>query len=508
MALALTPIRGTVPRARIFAVLAVIIFFSEIATFEILMVYPAMPHMAPAFQTLNIAWVVSIVTLTGATLMPLIGKASDRLGKKRVILGLAVVFVIGSIVCATATSFAVLLVGRALQGVLVGIVALSYSLVRDIMPRDFVPVALGMVATGIGMSAVAGPFVAGWLIDGFGFHGIFWFMAIYLAVLIPLYWAVVPESPVRTDRPVDYLGTALLGPGVAVLLLGITKGSSWGWSAGSTRGLLLLGVVMLAAFIAWQRVATHPLIDLKILFGRKFGPTVLAVAGLGYMMNAHSLLMPTLLQTPSGIPGISYGAGLSATQYALWTCPLGIAAMVAGPLGGYFAKRIGARQVLLGSGGFFLVAMVLGSKLLTLTWQVALLSAIAGFAVGFLHSSNANLVQDALPPETSGVGTAIAGVTMQLCSAVAVTVTGVVMSHHVLSVSPKTHAVLYADEAISRGFLYAGAVGLVGIAVALVMRHGRTPASGGMGAPTAGADAGQSDAESGTVNAPTDMSTR
>jgi MFS family permease len=506
MALALTPVHGKIPRARIFAVLAVIIFFSEIATFEILMVYPAMPHMAPAFQTLNIAWVVSIVTLTGATLMPLIGKASDRLGKKRVILGLAAVFVLGSVVCATATTFPVLLAGRAMQGVLVGIVALSYSLVRDIVPRDFVPVALGMVATGIGMSAVAGPFIAGWLIDGFGFHGIFWFMAVYLAALIPLYWSVVPESPVRTDRPVDYLGTALLGPGVAVLLLGITKGSSWGWSATSTRGLLLVGVVMLVAFVAWQRIAPHPLIDLGILFGRRFGPTVLAVTGLAYMMNAHSMLMPTLLQTPAGLPGISYGAGLSATQYALWTCPLGITAMFAGPFGGFLAKRIGARQVLLGSGIFFLITMFLGSKLLTLPWQVALLSAIAGFAVGFLHSSNANLVQDALPPETSGVGTAIAGVTMQLCSAIAVTVTGVVMSHHVQAVDPKTHAVLYADAALSRGFLYAAAVGLLGVVVALVMKHGRRPATGGLQSPLPAG--GHAEVESGASSAPTDMSIR
>ncbi len=506
MALTLTPVRGKVPRARIFAVLAVIIFFSEIATFEILMVYPAMPHMAVAFQTLNIAWVVSIVTLTGATLMPLIGKASDKLGKKRVILCLAVVFVLGSLVCATATTFAVLLAGRAMQGVLVGIVALSYSLVRDIMPRDFVPVALGMVATGIGMSAVAGSFIAGWLIDGFGFHGVFWFMAIYLAVLIPLYWAVVPESSVRTDRPVDYLGTTLLGPGVAVLLLGITKGGEWGWSATSTRGLLLLGVAMLVAFVVWQRVAPHPLIDLKILFGRKFGPTLLAVAGLTYMMNAYSILMPTMLQTPAGLPGISYGAGLSALQWALWTCPLGITAMFSGPLGGYLAKRIGARQVLLASGAFFLMTMFLGSQFLTLQWQVALLSAIAGFAVGFLHSSNANLVQDALPPESSGVGTAIAGVAMQLCTAIAVTVTGLVMSHYVLAVNPQTHAVLYADEAITRGFLYAGAVGLVGIAVALAMKHGRRPATGGLESSIS--DGGQSEAEAGASNAPTDMSTR
>lgn len=98
------------------------------------------------------AWVISIVTLAGATLMPLIGKISDKVGKKRVIMALACVFVLGSLISAIAPSFELMLVGRAAQGALVGIVALSYSLVRDVMPRDFVPIALGVVATGIGMS--------------------------------------------------------------------------------------------------------------------------------------------------------------------------------------------------------------------------------------------------------------------------------------------------------------------------------------------------------------------
>lgn len=228
------------------------------------------------------------------------------------------------------------------------------------------------------------------------------------------------------------------------------------------------------------------------------------------MTNAHSMPMPTLLQTPSGAPGIFYGAGLSATRYALWTCPLGVAAMFAGPLGGFLTKKIGARQVLVESEVSFLITIFLGSKLLTLQWQVALLSMIAGFALGFLHSSNANLVQDALPPETSGVDAAIAGVTMQLCSAVAVTVTvtvtGLVTSHHVLSVNPKTHAVLYADDALSRGFLYARAVGLLGIAVGLAMKHGRAPATGELASPSA--NDGQPSVEQGASKAPTDMSTR
>ncbi|WP_245669236.1 MFS transporter [Nocardia speluncae] len=470
-------------KRRLFAILGVIILFSEIATFEILMVYPAVPHIAEEFETLDVAWVISIVTLAGATLMPLIGKLADKVGKKRVIMALTVVFVLGCLISAVAPTFVLLLVGRAAQGALVGIVALSYSLVRDIMPRDFVPIALGVVATGIGMSAVAGPFIAGWLIDGFGFRSVFWFLAIYVAALIPLYAAVVPESPVRADRPVDYLGTALLGPGVAVLLIGVSKGSAWGWSSTTTLALLTVGVLMLVLFVARQRTATHPLIDFTILFGRRFGPTVLAVACVGYMMNAHALMMPTLLQTPAGIPGISYGAGLSATTYALWTCALGLCAMLAGPVGGYCARRFGPRQVLLASGALFVLVMFLGAGMPTSLAQVVLISALAGVAVGFLHSSNANLVQEALPSEQSGVGSTIAGVGMQLTSAVSVTVTGAVMAGHLGDAGSGGRSVMYADSAFGYGFGSAALVGAVGIVIAVSMKHGRSPAAGGLRTP-------------------------
>lgn len=467
-------------RGRIVTVLAFIILLSEIATFEILMVLPALPHIAPAFQTLNVAWVVSIVTLAGGTMMPLVGKASDKWGKKRVILSLAVFFIAGSVLCAVATSFATLMAGRILQGSLMGIVTISYGLIRDIIPRDVVPIALGAAVTGIGMSAIASPFIAGWLIDHTGYQGIFWFMAAYVAVLLPFYALIVPESPIRVDRPVDYLGVLLLGPGIGIVLVGITRGAREGWTDAVVLVAVIGGTLMLVAFGVWQRFAPSPLIDLDVLFGRRFGPTVLAVACISYMMSAHSLLIPTMLQTPAGLPGISYGTGLTALQFAIWTCPLGIVSMFAGPLGGIISKRIGARFVLLTAAVLFLVVMFLGSRLFTIQWQVAIMSAIMGFAVGFLHSSNANLVQDALPASQGGIGNAISGMGSLLAGGIATTLTGVVMSRHVLAVNPQTHAVLYADTAITRGYLYAALVGVVGLVVALIMRHGRSPAQGGL----------------------------
>ncbi|OEV04578.1 MFS transporter [Streptomyces oceani] len=483
MALNLDPAHGTVPKRRLFGVLALIILFSEIATFEVLMVYPALPSMAREFETVHIAWVASILTLAGATVMPLVGKAADKWGKKRIIVLLGLVFIVGSVVCALATSLPMMLLGRALQGCLVGVVTMSYSLVRDIMPRDFVPIALGMVVTGVGMSGIAGPFLAGWLLDDFGVDGIFWFLALYVTVLLPVFGMLVPESPVRATQPIDFLGTALLGPGIGILLLGVTQGTDWGWTAGSTLFLVFLGSGMLIGFVYWQRVCRNPLIDLDVLMGRRFGPTILAVSCVAYVMNAHAFIAPTMLMTWPEIPGISYGAGLSALEYALWTCPMGIAGMFVGPLGGYLSKRIGARQVLLAAGVLFILAMYLGTQLFTVYWQVAVLSFTVGCAVGCLHSSNANLVQDALPDSQSGVGNSIGGMAALLTAGVSTAITGAIVSNDVVPAEPGSDTMVYTDNALVNGYTYAAAVGVVGVVVALVMRHGREPARGGLAEP-------------------------
>lgn len=479
MALDLNPANGPVSRGRIIAVCALIILLSEIATFEILMVYPALPGMAAHFRTLDVAQAASVVTLAGAVVLPLAGKAADRYGKKRIILVMGAIFLLGSILCATTDVFAVLLIGRLLQGSLVGIVNISYALVRDVIPRSYVPIALGSVVTGIGMGAVAGPFLAGALIDNFGFRSVFWFMVIYVGVLLPLHAWLVPESTVRVKSSFDILGAILLGASLGVLLVAVGKGGTWGWGSTTTVGAFGLGVLLLAAFVLRELKAKEPLIDLRVLVGRKFLPTVVAVGLVSYMMNAHGILSPTMFETPH-IPGNTYGVGLSALQLALWTFPLGVVGMVVGPLGGYLSKRIGARQVLLASSLCFLVVMVLGSRMFTVQWQVAITSFVAGFAVGFLHSSNANLLQDALPARLGGAGNCIAGVIAMLASSAAVTVTGAIMAGHVRMTLPQSHAVIYGDAAFTQSYLWAGVVGVVGVAIILVMKHGRKPAEGGL----------------------------
>ena len=175
-------------------------------------------------------------------------------------------------------------------------------------PRRAVPIALGAVSAGIGVSGVASPFLAGALIDNHGYRAVFWFMFGYALVLTPLVALAVPESPLRHRHRLDVLGVALLGSGVGLVLLGISQGRDWGWWTTGTVSSFVGGTVLLAAFIAWELHVEEPAIDVRLIGGAAMRATLLASLFLGFLIGANGLLMPQMLQTPH-MPGLTYGAG-------------------------------------------------------------------------------------------------------------------------------------------------------------------------------------------------------
>lgn len=186
--------------ARTVGILLCIGLMAMIVILELTLVYPALRSMVPVFRTDSIGWVVTIMLLAGVGTQAIVGKLADIHGKKKVILSVALLFLAGSILSALSTTFVMLLVGRALQGASLGIATLVNGIIRDVLPSRTVPIGMGVLGAKAGLGAVLGPFLSGWLLETWGWRAIFWFGAAYITVLIPLFAALVPESPVRADR--------------------------------------------------------------------------------------------------------------------------------------------------------------------------------------------------------------------------------------------------------------------------------------------------------------------
>ena len=146
------------------------------------------------------------MTLVGAVTTPLLTRLGDIAGKKLMILVVTAIATAGALLVAVANSFALVLVGRAMEGVLLALIPLVYSLMRDTFPNRILAFAVTIAASGVGIVTIAGPFLAGYLVDNHGWRSVFWFLAAEQAVGFVAILAIVPASKFRAPARLDVGG--------------------------------------------------------------------------------------------------------------------------------------------------------------------------------------------------------------------------------------------------------------------------------------------------------------
>jgi MFS family permease len=188
------------------------------------------------------------------------------------------------------------LVGRGLEAVAISAPTVAYGLFRDILPRRYIPAAIGVVATGLGMSALGAPLLGGWLLNTFGWRSLFWFLLIFVGVMVPLmvWWC----RRRRCATTSDWTSPALLGVGVGLVLVYLSNGAVWGWGRWTALAYLLGGLALLATFLVAERIVPDPVMDMNLLFSPMV-LMVLAAATLGSMViGIQAYSIPYMIQTP------------------------------------------------------------------------------------------------------------------------------------------------------------------------------------------------------------------
>ncbi|HST38792.1 MAG TPA: MFS transporter, partial [Conexibacter sp.] len=182
-----------------------------------MMVVPALPQIQ---RDLGVdagatAWLVSAFLLSTTIATPVLGRVGDVYGKERVLVLVLAVFALGGLVGALAGSLPVLIVARVLQGLGGAVFPLAYGLARDALPRERVPLAIGLIAGSFGIGGSLGLVLCGPLVELASWHAIFWCgIALPLAAIVAVR-AFVPPSPRRERVPLDWVGA--LGLAAALL---------------------------------------------------------------------------------------------------------------------------------------------------------------------------------------------------------------------------------------------------------------------------------------------------
>ena len=216
---------------RIVLIVLTIVASTEIVPFQTAFIGLAAQKIGASFPAAGsqLPWLATIYTLVGGVAVPVLGKLSDVIGKKKLIVACVAVSLVGSVLDAVTTSWSVLLVGRALQGVAFPAMFISFGLIRDLAPRRMVNTAIGIAGGGTGLGAILGPLAGGYLTDHFSWRSLFWFCAVWIVVSLTLLLIFVPETKLRHRVKLDLPGAALLGAGIALVMIYVSRGSGWGW---------------------------------------------------------------------------------------------------------------------------------------------------------------------------------------------------------------------------------------------------------------------------------------
>ena len=329
--------------ARPTAIILVAAVAAFTANLDLSIVTLALPSVGRAFGTSQseLAWTLTAYVLPYAVSILAVGRLGDGFGHRRVLIGGAVLFGIGSIVSAAAPTYPALLVGRVLQG-LGGSALLTIGLA--IISANFSGAARGRAlgiyfAAGAG-AAVIGPIVGGLLTSVGGWQAIFW-CQIPLAAAVAIVSAIVlPGRAGGLRRSLDAPGLALgtlvlLGANVALL-----QANSWGWTSPAVLAAWLLAAVSLVAFVRRERTAAEPAIRLSVFRSRIYVASVLVGGAVWFGIISGTVMLSIYLQTVRG---------LDAFQAALVLTPWPLISAFVFPRASRIVASLGPERTMIGS---------------------------------------------------------------------------------------------------------------------------------------------------------------
>jgi len=319
---AVLKIAGVVVLGAIMSILDITVVNVALPTFQVVFGSPGDP-----LPYSTVAWTVTAYTLALATVIPMTGWAADRFGTKRLYMTAIALFVAGSVLCASAWSIHALIGFRVLQGLGGGMLM---PLGMTIMTRAAGPHRMGRLMAILGvpmlLGPILGPILGGWLIEVASWHWIFLINAPIGLVAIVYAWRVLPKDTPEPSESFDFLGMALMSPGLALFLFGVSSIPSEGTaSAPRVWVSMLIGALLMILFVFHSFRPEHPLLDLRLFKNRNLTVSIITMFLFAAAFFGGLLLVPTYFQEVRGE---------STLQAGLLVAPQGIGAMITMPIAG------------------------------------------------------------------------------------------------------------------------------------------------------------------------------
>jgi MFS family permease len=413
------------------------------------------------------SWVVTVIVVTAAVANPVLGRLGDQFGLRRVLFGTLTAYVVGSIICALATTLPVLVVGRALQGGATASIPLGISLLAALLPEGRRAVGVALVSAMLGLGGSVGLTISGAIAEGWGTRALFLVPAAVGVLVIVSLVVVVPEPP-RGDggTPLDVPGGLALITALVLVLLPLSRGGSWGWSSPLTLGLAAGGLGAGVVFVLLQLRRRAPMVDLRLAATRPVLLTNLTSVLVGFVLFVNFLGTAAMMQAPAAG---GYGFGLGMLDAGLAILPGGVLMACLALVAARVVVRHGGRVTLMLGVGLMTVGALPRLVFHEHLWQAMLWSALSASGSTVVFAAVPALVLATTPGTRIAAANGLNALARSLGLAIAAAVFGVLTEQ--------------AGHGLAAYFTLAAAASVVALCLSTAIPRGlrrRAPAPAGV----------------------------
>ena len=435
------------PADRRWAILVVVAIAQLMVVLDSTIVNIALPsaQQALGFANSDRQWVVTGYALAFGSLLLVGGRLGDMYSRKWIFITGLIGFAVASAIGGAAVSFVMLVSARALQGAFGAILAPAalgtlISTFRDPRERGRAFAVFGSVAVGGG---AVGLILGGILTQYLSWRYTLFVNLIFAAVAVAGALAYIRSSRPATRPRMDWPGAVLACAGLFLIVFGFSHAETAGWTATLTLGSLILGAVLLCAFVVAEQRSSHPLLPLRVILDRTRGGSYVAVGITGIAIFGTFLFLTFYMQQVKGYSPLTTG---------LLFLPLVAGILVASALYSAVGARVGPRPLvtvgmLLAAGGTAYLAQLT----VTSSYVGGVLPAliIMGLGFGAIFAPAMNTATAGVPREDSGVASALVNTMQQVGGSIGISIlstiaasatTSYLLAHHTSPQAPAAAA--------------------------------------------------------------------
>jgi MFS family permease len=341
-------------------IIAIMVMYAET------MLIPAIPDI---ITDLNISfgmssWILTAYLISGAVMTPICASLSDIYGRKKILLIVVSIYLIGTTIAYFVSDIATFLIARSIQGIGISMFPIAFSIIRDCFPREKISIGQGVITSMFAAGAAVGFSIGGLIVHNYGWHFTFLTLIPLTVLFILLVWKYIDIRKIEKYKQLNYdinkdnaeilstkvdiKGALSLSIAITCFLLALTlfENNISDYTIQSVIILLfIISLSTIALFIIIERRTDQPLINFKLFSNRTILSANLLILIIGFTHFMIFQSIPILARNPEPL-----GFGLDAVNTGNIQLPFAIIFVLFGPTSGIIISRMGSlKPIILGT---------------------------------------------------------------------------------------------------------------------------------------------------------------